>query len=974
MARPGGGETFGELFVRFIFGKDDAGLRSVESTVERTRRRLNKAASITFRIGAAGVAAFTTIAATSIKTDRAMRNLASRTKLTEEQLDQLYWKARRVGSDLPLNNDKIVDAATGFIQYGNSFKDAVAAMQPIALAAVADGIASVDDVAGYASIALKAFKRPATDAGVALDAMLKTTTTTGVKNLDAIGGGLRYSAQSAADAKLPMEGYIATLGVLGTSGRTAEESSQGLNAMLTKMATAMNDFGRGGKLIDEAFGAIGLESEEVLGAMESGRWGFVNLMKLISAQAKNLPQHTMTAFWRALVGEGYTSSFSFMLQNMELLEDSWRNNFDALGESERQAKEKMKGLSGAVDLFKAQWNTLQNDLGKLELNAPLERLLRSGADLIAWLTETKEIVQEDGQVVTEFVREGLLRAVGATIKWATAMLAVSVALRVFSFLLGGLVPLMRLYSKLNIGKGLSKLAKGLGLAGRAGGGAAGGIARVGSVMLRFVPVVGWIVAAATLLYLAWNPIKTFFLGLAGAFRDGSSQIGQAFSGLGTALSDLLTALGPIGDAVKYVFDGIGLAWSAMVSVLKEADLTEWGKNVGGFLVDVITDVIDVLSGLIETATAVVNFFKKGSKIKAVDVAKEFWERTRTNFKEGRAVEQDQSIFDAAYNRSMLREITLDPAIKARPMVEGVAAAAQETRDYLPGSDAKRGPLSNIMESGRALIDTFTEGMRQATPVGDSIAGALAMPAMEAVAARVIPEVDRIGDLGNQAMRVLPEVESIGDLGGQAMRVLPEVESIGDLGGQAMRVLPEVESIGDLGGQAMRVLPEVESIGDLGGQAMRVLPEVEGIGDLGGQAMRVLPEVEGIGDLGGQAMRVLPEVEGIGDLGGQAMRVLPEVEGIGDLGESALSIFPGGLTAPLPVGPSPDETQAVRNETQVATREASGGDRSVTMQFGDGAIQISVPGGDADDIARALKDKLAEEFRNTVETRDSRILV
>ena len=41
---------------------------------------------------------------------------------------------------------------------------------------------------------------------------------------------------------------------------------------------------------------------------------------------------------------------------------------------------------------------------------------------------------------------------------------------------------------------------------------------------------------------------------------------------------------------------------------------------------------------------------------------------------------------------------------------------QETSELLPQSDAPRGPLSNLMASGRALVDTLAEGIRRADPL------------------------------------------------------------------------------------------------------------------------------------------------------------------------------------------------------------------------------------------------------------------
>ena len=95
----------------------------------------------------------------------------------------------------------------------------------------------------------------------------------------------------------------------------------------------------------------------------------------------------------------------------------------------------MSGLSGALKSAKAQLDTIRNVLADLEVSQPLERMLRGFADFIGRLVETTD----EG----EYVREGQLRLIGSTLKWGSSLLIAGVALRLLSFLLGGLAPLVR---------------------------------------------------------------------------------------------------------------------------------------------------------------------------------------------------------------------------------------------------------------------------------------------------------------------------------------------------------------------------------------------------------------------------------------------------------------------------------------------------------------------------------------------------
>ena len=52
----------------------------------------------------------------------------------------------------------------------------------------------------------------------------------------------------------------------------------------------------------------------------------------------------------------------------------------------------------------------------------------------------------------------------------------------------------------------------------------------------------------------------------------------------------------------------------------------------------------------------------------------------------------------------------------------VRSAASKLRSYMPGSDAEKGPLSDITASGAALMDTFAKGMESGTDLNTSFGG------------------------------------------------------------------------------------------------------------------------------------------------------------------------------------------------------------------------------------------------------------
>ena len=74
-------------------------------------------------------------------------------------------------------------------------------------------------------------------------------------------------------------------------------------------------------------------------------------------------------------------------------------------------------------------------------------------------------------------------------------------------------------------------------------------------------------------------------------------------------------------------------------------------------------------------------------------------------------------------RSCKRSLTAVLSLKDK-VVDGVKGVLGDVRDFLPWSDAKEGPLSDLTASGKALIDTFARGMQQAGDIGLPLADAL----------------------------------------------------------------------------------------------------------------------------------------------------------------------------------------------------------------------------------------------------------
>ena len=423
------------------------------------------------------------------QTDKALRTLEARSGATADQMERFKRQAYEVGSQLPLNTADIIRAQTAFKQLGNSIDEVFAATPGIARFAVgAEGV-GIEDSARYASVALRAFGLDAEDTQLVLDQMLLAETKTAAAARD-IGEAFRFSAQSAADAGLGTQSYIAILGTLAGSGRSAEESSQGLNVLLTKLSKGMSGVGRGGKMVKDVLAEVGLTGADVERELAKGEAGIFDFLELIK-KATEGNAALRTSVLAALVGESYASSFSFLIANIEDARATFLELGDASGESARQAAIQMKGLSGSWESFKAQVDTVRNVLSDTGVGIWVERLLRTAAGLMAELTR----VGDSG----EYVHGRLLKIISAASLAGPALLALGAALKGLSFALGGLAPIAAAITWIGNVTGIATAAQWAWNAAVAAGSRLSAV--FGAAMLRMQ---GIGVAAATALNIAWS--------------------------------------------------------------------------------------------------------------------------------------------------------------------------------------------------------------------------------------------------------------------------------------------------------------------------------------------------------------------------------------------------------------------------------------------------------------------------------------
>ena len=417
-----------ERFVtEYLFKTDKSALDGIEGRVDGLRKKLDSLGTRFIIAGTTGQLALGWVAKGAITTDEALRRLQARTSSNTQELAAFKQQAYEVGSELPLNTADIIRAQTAFVQLGASRREALAATPSIARAAVAAENVTVQEVARFARFMLNTFDLAADKTGLILDQMLKVETRT-AGTFRGIGNAIQYSAESAARAKLSTQEYIATLGVVAGSGREVESVSQGLQLLLTNISKAITGVGRGGPMVQKAFAALNISTEEVKKLMSQPN-GWVQLLKLIRDRAPS--QEHLTAALSQVGGTTYASAIGFLVRNVDKLESVIGEVGTAQGEVNRQTGIMLSGISGNYKEMVALIDTFRNRLADVAVAGPYAAILRAFTRVLTELTR----VDEQG----ELVHKQLLQIIGGVLFAASSLLFLGLALKAVAFAMGGML-------------------------------------------------------------------------------------------------------------------------------------------------------------------------------------------------------------------------------------------------------------------------------------------------------------------------------------------------------------------------------------------------------------------------------------------------------------------------------------------------------------------------------------------------------
>ena len=429
------------LVTRFTFVTDKAALGALETRVNAMRARLSTLSTQSLIFGAAAAGGLAAITKTGIDTDRAMNKLRTTLGLTREEAEAFRQQALDVGSKLPVNTDELIEAQTVIAQFGKNAEETLAFTPFVIETAVAAGLKDqLADVAKWALQAEANLELNNDELAKFLGQMVHVGKIA-PGSFAEVGAAFGASIKTVKDAGIANEDYLSILANLKTAGLEIPAASQGLNLLLTNLNRAQSGVGRGGKMVTELLEVAKIDTEELKEIMTQEH-GFLRLLDQIDKRSPD--KAALSSIFAQLGGTTYGSAFAGLAgMAQEAVRDAQELRGIGAEAVAKDIKELMSGVSGAFDLFVAAIDTFRNAMFAITNEGDaIERFITKVTEGINGLLA----VYEEGANAGDFVHRNLLDLIAAGLKWGTALIGVSFALKALSFLLGGLIPLIRLAS------------------------------------------------------------------------------------------------------------------------------------------------------------------------------------------------------------------------------------------------------------------------------------------------------------------------------------------------------------------------------------------------------------------------------------------------------------------------------------------------------------------------------------------------
>ena len=533
------------LVTRWLHKTDTRALEGLERRVESLRRGLNTASRGFTIAGGALTAALGITGRTIVNFETEMNNLKAVLNATDEEMAALRDQASELGKTTSFSASQAAAAQTLLGQAGLDTTQILAALPHVLSQAVA-GQLSLEESAAITTATLASYNFEAEDAGRVADVLSKAAASAKT-TVSQMGVALRNSAATAKGIGVPFEELAAILAVLQNNGLRAETSGVAVRNMISRLLKPTKE-------VSEALDRMGVSQGQVADLLNQGRLS--DVFKLIAEKGLTAADAV------SLFGVETLGAALIITKSGKEIGDLTVALENARGEAKRMANTQMEGLPGAIKEVRSAFEAAQLAIGEAGLTGGLERIADRVRDVLIWFAD---------------LDRGTRQFISAALLLGPAFLGIGVALRGLSFALIGLVPALRA-----VGFMVGLLVSPFGLVAAAASG------------------------AAYLIWRNWEPVGAFFgdvwSKIKGAFPDAaaffenlwqdiSAPVDGIFDWVNDAWSATLDWISGPGEGespldwlerpIHGLFDWIPVAWNRTLAVISEPVTEVWDWLLDG---------------------------------------------------------------------------------------------------------------------------------------------------------------------------------------------------------------------------------------------------------------------------------------------------------------------------------------------------------------------------------------------------------
>lgn len=615
--------------------------------------------------------------------EHAMARVGAVSNATDEQMAALTQSARHLGATTVFSASEAAEGMQYLAMAGFDTERIIGAMPGLLGLAAAAG-ADLGRTSDIASDILSGFGIEAENMGQVSDVLAKAMTTSNT-TLETLGETMKYVGPIAREAGMSLEETAAMAGLLGNVGIKGSEAGTAMRAMLLRLAAPT---GAAAKALD----GLGVEVLDVEGNVRN----MVELMGEMAQATEHMGSGERLAILKEVFGERPAAALSELmaqegsggitkyLEVMQNAEGTTQAMADRMNET---AHGSMKQLQSAVE-------SVQISLGNMLIPA-----MKVATGL---LTRAATAVQNFTERYPNLSKWIVLITAGL-ISFKVAAIALGYA---FTFVRGAWLSTVLVAKTLNVWMTLLR-TNSIKMAASQKTAAAGAKLMAAAQWLLnsallanpiglVVAGIAALVAAGVALYKYWDVVAAFFKGVWDGFVQGLAPVRESFA-----------ALAPVMELIRPVIDGVSAAFSWLIGLFKKTEASSESLEKAGNYGKVFGELIAF--GINIATLPIRNFIKLG--VWLGETAAKMPELISEGFAKVKDFVSNFSLFDAG--KAMLSTLTDGIKAMAAKPVEAVKNVLGKVRDFLPFSDAKVGPLSELTASGSAIMETLGDGVKSA---------------------------------------------------------------------------------------------------------------------------------------------------------------------------------------------------------------------------------------------------------------------